>query len=283
MKTILTLFLFFLSLKAQAIIVIDFKAMLKYNSTKSHYLVTVPENNESWKGYTAVFNAESKALLFKTDTYFHDGMVFLSENGNVLFHINNLFIDGKEQCSINTITAKGEIQTYDVFTKAFLPRLISHITSIADVYTENKNVIIECEDSIYSFSTETFQTTVRKRETQFDEGKFHEKFNAGFSLPDSVFNLNKLTVKGVPLMDKLLQETELKNAEFTLELEIILNTSGDYEIQRVYVKTDSRDKNIALRSKIIALIKSYELDTKGIPEGLEYWYFVDRAIISSKK
>ncbi len=278
MKPIIISLFVFISINAKAFIVIDYKAMVKYNSAKSHYLVTVPENNESWKGYTAVFDVESKSLVFKVDTYFRDGRIFLSEDGQRLFMVYTFAYDGNEQCTITTIHKTGEKQTYTIFNRLITPKLISSYTNVVDLYSQNNGVVIESADSIYRFSTETLKTAASKRESEFDPGKINQKFDAGFFSPDTLFSLKKLSVNGKNITDLLLQDKELSGSGFTVELEVILTSSGSSEIQRIYVhresaSKESKDKSIALRSKILTLLKSYKFDTLGIPEGLDYWYF----------
>ena len=91
-KLLSTTFFILLSIQnTYAYKTISYQPIVKYNYSKSHYLVSLPVNKDSWNGngFTAVFDSKTHQLTFKIPRYFCDGFIFLSNDGTKLIHFDS--------------------------------------------------------------------------------------------------------------------------------------------------------------------------------------------------
>lgn len=266
------------SSKALAYFVPQYFPYLKYNSSKSHYLVSLPQLRVVEYGFTAVFNAQTKQLIFKTDKYFKDGYVFLSQSGKRLLQVQLSPDEKKVNCSLNTFTEKGEERSIDLFTKS-RPENKHWKDIIYDIYTENDLLIVEGIDSVYYISTETLETTVSARITKDPEGQFL-KFENAIVQNDSIFSIVNLAINNVALDEKLATDLDFHDeliTSFRVEFSIqaccgAYGVIVDFPSPKSY-PDDYMRKQEVLEKKIIELIESYRFPRGSVPGGTDFWFY----------
>ena len=274
--------LFFLApLSSFGFRVIQYEPIVKYNSSKSHYLVSLPESKASRVGITGVFDAKTKQLAFTTDTYFHDGFIFLSANGERLIQVQLFTYEKKEYCFLNTITKDGPDLSLQIFSKSEINALGSSISNIVDLYSEKNQLIIETTDSTYTISTETL-TSISKVRFKTQSQTSFVKFASEFVSNDDFFSISKLLVDGIPLNEKLLKDlgSQTDYKYILIKINFRVTSSGEIEIETASVMIrppenteETNLKRKELRSKTIALLQSYDLSKYAMPDEFEHWHY----------
>ncbi len=286
-KYIVTIAITLLTANVQADYMPQYLPYQKYNSSKSHYLVSVPESKMSSSGFTAVFDVKTKQIAFRTDRYFHDGYVFLSTNGERLLQIYRHSDEKNEYCSLNTFTEKGEEKSIELFTKPLIGQGRSWRSNIFDLYLEDNLLIVEARDSVYSISTETLGISVNLNLSEIDNAVSFREFEHQLIRNDSLFSISYLAINNISLEEKLVKDLDFHYEliqEFSVEF--IINHEGRAENIQVNFRIPSSypedyyKKENELEEKIIQLLGSYRFARGSIPRGVEFWSFNGVIVLS---
>ncbi len=281
---ILTLYLL-VSDFSGATLVSAYEPFARMNAAKTYYFVSVPENPNSDKGYTAVFDAKTKLLKFKIDVYLKERRVALTNDGKQLILVSSNIDQSVENCFVTIYGEHQEVKTLQIFQKK--SRWVEDIYSVShlsDIWEENNQLLLYADDSIYSLDQNSFLVTAQKN-TLSEPGKSYERYNKGILKNDSFFDVSALKPGKLPLVQQLAKDLNVKlvnnkeSAGKAVFFTLTLNADGTFgfmDIQAAEILDLSKAKWIPddkLKEAIIQKLKAYTYPKSSVPEGLPYWAF----------
>lgn len=285
-KRTLTLILYLMiSGFSKATLVSFYEPFARMNAAKTYYFVSVPENPNSDKGYTAVFDAKTKILKFKIDIFLKGRLAVLTNDGKQLIQVNGKIDKEIENCSVTIYSEDKEPKTLDVFQKK--SRWIEDIYSIShlsDVWEENNQLLLYADDSIYSIDQSSFLVTTQKNNL-FEAGKSYARYDKGNLKNDLFFDLSGLKPGKLSLTQQLAKDLEVKlvnekeKARRAVFFTLTLNADGTFgfiNIDAAEILDLSKAKWIPdekLKETIIQKLKAYTYLKTSVPEGVPYWVF----------
>lgn len=268
-----------------ATLISSYEPFARMNAAKTHYFVSVPESPDSDKGYTAVFDAKTKALKFKIDVFFKGRLVVLTNDGKQLVHVNGVIDRSVENCFVTIYNENKEVKTLEIFQKK--SRWIEDIYSVShlsDIWEENNQLLLYADDSIYSIDQSSFRVTTQKNNL-FEAGKSYVRYDKGNLKNDSFFDISGLKPGKLPLIQQLAKDLEIKlvndkeKARRAVFFALTLNADGTFgfiNIDAAEILDLSKAKWIPdekLKEAIIQKLKAYTYLKSSVPEGLPYWVF----------
>lgn len=270
---------------SKATLVSFYEPFARMNAAKTYYFVSVPENPNSDKGYTAVFDAKTKALKFKIDLFLKGRLAVLTNDGKQLIQVNGKIDKEIENCSVTIYSEDKETKTLEVFQKK--SRWIEDIYSIShlsDIWEENNQLLIYADDSIYSIDQSSFLVRTQKNNL-FEAGKSYARYDKGNLKNDLFFDISRLKPGKLPLIQQLAKDLEVKlvnekeKAKRAVFFTLTLNADGTFgfiNIDAAEILDLSKAKWVPdekLKEIIIQKLKAYTYLESSVPEGVPYWVF----------
>lgn len=281
---ILTLYLV-ISDFSGATLVSSYEPFARMNAAKTYYFVSVPENPNSDKGYTAVFDAKTKLLKFKIDVFLKERRAVLTNDGKQLIQVHITIDRSVENCSVTVHNDQGETKNLRIFQKK--SRWVEDIYSVShlsDIWEENNQLLFYTTDSIYSLEQSNFWVTTQKN-TLSEAGKSYERYNNGNLKNDAFFDVSGLKPGKLSLVQQLAKDLNVKlvgnkeSAGRAVFFTLTLNADGTFgfmDIQAAEILSLSKAKWIPddkLKEEIIQKLKAYTYPKSSVPEGLPFWVY----------
>lgn len=270
---------------SEATLVSSYEPFARMNAAKTHYFVSIPENPNSDKGYTAVFDAKTKALKFKIDVFFKERLVVLTNDGKQLIQLNIGIDRSVENCSVTIYTDQKETKTLRIFEKkSKWVEDIYSVSHLSDIWEENNKVLLYTSDSIYEIDQSSFLVSAQKN-TLSETGKPYERYSKGNLKNDSFFDVSALKPGKLPVVQQLAKDLNVKlvgnkeSAGKAVFFTLTLNADGTFgfmDIQAAEILNLSKGKWVpdeVLKEQIIQKLKKYTYLKSSVPEGLPYWVF----------
>ena len=281
------LILFLIPLGSHATLVSSFEAFGRMNAAKTAYFISVPENPNSDKGYTAVFDAQTKQLKFKIDTYLKGGQVLLSNSGEALISLTSRINSTTETCAITIYDKKGESQTLEVFQlDSRMMENIYFVSRLTDMEELNGEFVFYTSDSIYKLG-ENHRITAEKNLLP-KTGKAFERFNRGKMDIGPYLDLSELKTGNTPVIQKLADDLKVKlvndkkKARRAVFFTLTLNANGTFdfiELDAAVILDLEKGKWVPderLKEEIREKLKAYTYLRSTVPEGLPYRTFTGK-------
>jgi hypothetical protein len=258
----------------------------KYNATKSHYLVSVPELHSYDKGYTAVFETGTNKFLYKIDQYFSNYEVFLSDDGTQLMYLETKTEDDEDLEFLHFHNGKEITSTIEVFRIKNPDDAPFRAGSLFDIDQEPNTLSFITSDLIYDVNLE--ELTISSHKNDRDPIVLYDKLSEDRMNTDSIMNIQNIYLKeNQSLKERILIDLDLEEASDAALTETVIyyeiNISKDNAISRVVImafgapKSGGRSSNYKhlkkLEEEIRVKIKSYDYADRIIPEGVDYWTY----------
>ena len=285
-KLLSTTFFILLSIQnTYAYKTISYQPIVKYNYSKSHYLVSLPVNKNSWNGFTAVFDSKTHQSTFKIPRYFHDGLIFLSNDGTKLIHFDSKkdSLDKHLTLFFHLYDQNGESKSIIFFDEKEKAHLWE---GIHDIRQEKNQLIIIAKDSSYILSEDNLRVSTVKNGKI---GDYMANLSNGFLDNDSVFSISRLKINGVPIIDTLLIDLNMQmltkenfvktKMTYILQFENYINANdntfrfNEFQLSNGNYRMEDRQVTGQLKAKMINLLDTYIESSDIIPDGVDFWYF----------
>lgn len=270
---------------------ITYKPIVKYNSSKSHYLVSLPKNKDSRNGFTAVFDSKTHQLTFKIPRYFCDGFIFLSNDGNKLIYFDSEVdsLDKHMTLFFRVYAKDGDVKCIPFYNE----KKNAHTwEGLHDICQEKNKLIVVAEDSSYILLEDNLSVSTIKNGAI---GNYMSNLNNGLLDNDSVFSISNLKINGIPIIETLLAHLNMKElpqdsdakgkATYILNFENYVSTTvrtfhgNELSLMNTHYKTEDKNETFLLKMKIIDLMDNYLNSMDVIPDGVDFWYFSDSFLI----
>ena len=270
---------------SEATLVSSYEPFVRMNAAKTYYFVSVPENPNSDKGYTAVFDAKTKALKFKIDVFLKERMAVLTNDGKQILQVNIGIDRYVENCSVIIYTDQKETKTLRIFDKkSKWVEDIYSVSHLSDIWEENNKVLLYTSDSIYGIDQNSFLVSAQKN-TLPETGKPYERYAKGNLKNDSFFDISGLKPGKLPLVQQLAKDLNVKlvgnkeSAGKAVFFTLTLNADGTFgfmDLQAATILDLSKGKwapDEKLKEEIIQKLKTYTYPESSVPAGVPYWIF----------
>lgn len=293
-KKILLSFSLLLLCKVSFALVFVPEPYAKFNFTKTHYLVSVPDSRNYDAGYTAVFEAKTNKFLYKLDVFFDDYRVFLSDDGKELIYVEGKFESlgdsTEETYNICFFDGKKVTSILEVYKTKTLEALVY---AVFDIDLESNSLSLFTKDLIFDVRLSEKQISIR--ENNMDRNVANEKISEDFMNTDSIMGIqNILLANDQSLKEKLLQDLKLKEVPDQASAQIViyynLRVSKDNTFSKVQFQTFGLPKKGSSRSnhklltklndEINEKVKSYSYSERIIPEGVDYWIYDGKIFVT---
>lgn len=275
---------FFVSVHSFGLIKLS-EPFAKYNSTKSHYLVSIPGSNTKFKSFTAVFETKTNQFLFKIDRYKGDYRVYLNDNGSNLIFLDTQIDTNKENCTLKIYDGTATIRTIEVYKLPDLNK-INYLWHSQLLNVEQKTNLLRLKtlDSIYDINLSDY--TISKKINDEEGDNSLEKMFSYFIDNDSIFSIQNLRLSDNTLLkDRLLADmsftevTDKDLAQKIIVFDVIICRNKAYGRMSVVVYKNPENKRFSPYSEswtqreIEEKLQTYGDLEYAIPEGVDYWIY----------
>jgi hypothetical protein len=251
------------------------------NVSRTYYLVSIPEGNYKYKGYTAVFDAKTHQLKYKIDRYFVNDHLFLSDDGEELIAVEGKGSFTSETYSLKFYNKDGEARTIFLFNRQINRNEDEGFVSwVTDCYQEPDKLIVSTRDTVYSYASHLLQLKKAKKKTT--ENSSFKRFNTGFLNADSMFSISRL-MNSPSLGEQLAKDLKYQivstkeEASKAIYFTLIRNETGNFSLLDISsahiidLNTGKWRKDEDLEDKVIQLMTHYTYSEAAVPKGVPYW------------
>lgn len=268
----------------------DIRPEVEFSENHQYFAVFVPKEFRSYKGYTAVFDAKTKKLLFKIDSL--SGFDFkVPNNGKSLYSLVVKYESDKVNWFIEVNTPETTKQYFIFQTELIVSEEFGQLLTVPQWKLLDDEIEMIHKEDGYLISLSNFSVRKRKakriqipdRDYEQEQLDFQEVVGLEWLRGDSTsFKEDLMTV----LDYAEVPETELR--EKYVFIRLIIQTDRTISDLQVFTQFDklSREsggqQDEALKERIMNFIKNYSFSQEVVPKGVPYWYYTGKFFLVSK-